>query len=54
VAVRTTRTADGEELASVEFFEDVPLLYLDDTRRPPGAYSHEVVIRKGSVLGFRD
>jgi hypothetical protein len=52
VAVATTRTAEGEVLASVEFLEDVALLYLDDARRPPGAYSHEVVIRKGSVLTF--
>lgn len=50
VAVSTTPSPDGEELASAEFLEDVALVYLDDTRRPPGAYSHEVVIRKGSVL----
>lgn len=52
VAVTTAKTPEGEVLASVEFLEDVALLYLDDTRRPPGAYSHEVVIRKGSVLRF--
>ena len=52
VAVTTTQVGEEEVLASVEFLEDVALLYLDDTRRPPGAYSHEVVIRKGSVLRF--
>jgi hypothetical protein len=52
VAVTTTKVDDDEVLASVEFLEDVALRYLDDTRRPPGAYSHEVVIRKGSVLRF--
>jgi len=52
VAVTTTKTDQGEVLASVEFLDDVALRYLDDTRRPPGAYSHEVVIRKGSVLRF--
>ena len=54
VAVTTTRTGEGEVLAAVEFLEDVALLYLDDPRRPPGAYSHEVVIRRGSVLRFGD
>jgi hypothetical protein len=52
VAVTTTKSDAREVLASVEFLEDVALLYLDDARRPPGAYSHEVVIRKGSVLRF--
>ena len=52
VLVTATKTAEGEVLASVEFLEDVALLYMDDTRRPPGAYSHEVVMRKGSVLRF--
>jgi len=52
VAVTTATAGDDEVLASVEFLDDVALLYLDDTRRTPGTYSHEVVIRKGSVLRF--
>ena len=52
VSVTTRKGAGYEELDSVEFLDDVALLYLDDVRRVPGAYSHEVVIRKGSVLRF--
>jgi hypothetical protein len=52
VSVTVSRGSDYEELESVEFLDDVTLHYLDDTRRPPGARSHEVVIRKGSVLRF--
>ena len=50
VAVAIRREPGFEELEAVEFLEDVTLRYLDDVRRPPGAYSHEVVIRRGSVL----
>ena len=52
VSVTTRKESGYEELESVEFLEDVALLYLDDARRPPGTHSHEVVIRKGSVLRF--
>ena len=47
----TTRTGPGcEELESVEFLDDITLRYLDDMSKPPGTHTHEVVIRKGSVL----
>lgn len=52
VSVTLRKVSDQEELESVEFLDDVTLLYLDDVRRPPGAHSHEVVIRRGSVLRF--
>jgi len=54
VWVTVKKASDYEELAAVEFLDDVPLFHLDDVRRPPGAYSHEVVIRKGSILRFAD
>jgi hypothetical protein len=52
VSVTLRRESDYEELASVEFLDDVALLYVDDMRKAPGKHSHEVVIRKGSVLRF--
>ena len=41
-----------EELASIEFLDEVVLRYLDDIRKPPGTFSHEIVIGKGSVFKF--
>ena len=52
VSVSSRKIEDGEELEAVEFLDDVALFYLDDMRRAPGKHSHEVVIRKGSVLRF--
>ena len=52
VSVTVRKESGYEELESVEFLDDVALLYLDDIRKPPGTRSHEVVIRKGSVLKF--
>src|SRR5262245_18816933 len=52
VAVTVRKEWGYEELESVDFLDDVTLLYLDDVRRPPGSHSHEVVIRKRSVLRF--
>ena len=52
LAVFIRREPGVEELETVEFLEDVILRYSEDVRRPPGAYSHEVVIRRGSVLDF--
>jgi hypothetical protein len=52
VSVTLRRESDDEELASVEFLDDVALVYVDDMRKAPGKHSHEVVIRKGSVLRF--
>ena len=34
----------------MEFLEDIVLRYLDDMAKPPGTHTHEVVIKKGSVL----
>ena len=39
-----------EELEAVEFLDDVVLRYLDDMSKPPGTHTHEVVVRKGSLL----
>jgi hypothetical protein len=45
------KKGDGyEELEVVEFLDDIVLRYLDDMSKPPGTHTHEVVIRKGSVL----
>jgi hypothetical protein len=52
VSVVVRRDDGYEELEAVEFLDDVTLLYLDDVRRAPGKHSHEVVIRRGSVLKF--
>jgi hypothetical protein len=52
VAVKVKRQGEAEELTSVEFLEDVTLRYLDDMSKAPGTVTHEVVIRKGSVLAL--
>jgi hypothetical protein len=48
--VDTKKAADYEELEALEFQEDVLLRYLDDMSKPPGTHTHEILIRKGSVL----
>lgn len=50
VTVTVHRTRGTEELACVEFVDDVALRYLDDITKPPGTHTHEVVIRKGSLF----
>jgi hypothetical protein len=50
VAVSVTRGPGYEELAAVEFLDDIVLRYLDDIRKPLGTHTHEIVVRKGSVL----
>lgn len=50
VSVTIRKGPDYEELESVAFLDDVTLRYLDDMSKPPGTHTHEVVIRKGSVL----
>jgi len=50
VLVVATKGQDYEELESVEFLDDTTLRYLDDMSKPPGTHTHEVIIRKGSVL----
>ena len=52
VTVEVTRGPGYEELAAVEFLDEVVLRYLDDIRKPPGTYSHEIVVCKGSVFKF--
>lgn len=54
VMVSTRKGPDHEELEAVEFLDDTTLRYLDDMRKPPGTHTHELVIRKGSVLRFAD
>ena len=39
-----------EEIASIEFVEDTVLRYLDDMSKPPGTVTHEILVKKGSVL----
>ena len=42
---------DDEELLAVEFLDDVTLRYVDDMfRHSPGESTHEILVRKGSVL----
>jgi hypothetical protein len=50
VSVRTKKGPGYEELESVEFLDDIVLRYLDDMAKPPGTHTHEVMVRKGSVL----
>lgn len=50
VSITVKKGPDYEELESVEFLDDVTLRYLDDMSKPPGTHTHEVIIRKGSVL----
>jgi TonB family protein len=50
VSVTLNRGPGYEELQSVEFSDDIVLRYLDDIGKPPGTHTHEVMIRKGSVL----
>lgn len=52
VTVDVTRGPGYEELAAVEFLDEIVLRYLDDIRKPPGTISHEIVIGKGSVFKF--
>jgi hypothetical protein len=39
-----------QELQAVEFLDDVVLRYLDDMSKPPGTHTHELLVRKGSVV----
>jgi hypothetical protein len=52
VTVDVTPGPGYEELAAVEFLDEIVLRYLDDIRKPPGTCSHEIVIGKGSVFKF--
>ena len=50
VSVRVKKGAGFEELEAVQFLDDIVLRYLDNMAKPPGTHTHEVVVRKGSVL----
>jgi hypothetical protein len=50
VEVTLRRSFGWEELAGVEFLDDVALRYLDDITKPPGRHTHEVIVRKDSVF----
>ena len=52
VTVDVNRGPGYQELAAVEFLDEIVLRYLDDIRKPPGSFSHEIVIGKGSVFTF--
>jgi hypothetical protein len=52
VRVDVRRGRGYEELAAVEFVEEIALRYLDDIRKPLGTFSHEVIIGRGSVFNF--
>jgi hypothetical protein len=52
VTVQVKKVGESEELTSVEFLEDVTLRYLDDMSKPPGTVTHEVLVKKGSILAF--
>ena len=52
VSVDVNRGPGYEELAAVEFLDEIALRYLDDIRKPLGTCSHEIVIGKGSVFKF--
>jgi len=50
VAVGLYKGPGFEELESVEFLDDIALRYRDDINKPTGIHTHEIIIRKGSVL----
>jgi hypothetical protein len=50
VSITIKSGPDYEELESITFLDDTTLRYLDDMSKPPGTHTHEVVVRKGSVL----
>ena len=50
VAIQTKKGPGYEELVSIEFLDDIVLRYLDDMSKPPGTHTHEILVRKGSVL----
>lgn len=50
VLVTVVKGDDYEELQSVEFRDDIALRYLDDMSKPPGTHTHELVVRRGSIL----
>lgn len=50
VFVTMKKDSGIEEVQSVEFLDDITLRYLDDMSKPPGTHTHEIIIRKGSVL----
>lgn len=50
VAVTVKKQSKYEELEAVEFLDDIVLRYLDDMSKPPGTHTHEVLIKRGSVL----
>jgi len=50
VRVTTRKVGPLEEVASVELMDDAVLRYLDDISKPPGTVTHELLLKKGSVL----
>jgi hypothetical protein len=50
LSVSIKKAGDYEELEAVEFLDDIVLRYLDDMAKGPGRYTHEILIKKGSVL----
>ena len=50
LAVKLKKGPDYQELEAIEFLDDATLRYLDDMSKPPGTHTHEVLVRKGSVL----
>jgi hypothetical protein len=50
LTVQVKKGPGYEELESVEFLDDIVLRYLDDMAKPPGTHTHELLVRKGSVL----
>jgi hypothetical protein len=50
VSVTTIKGPGYEELGAVEFLDDIVLRYLDDMAKPPGTHTHELLVRKGSIL----
>jgi hypothetical protein len=49
-----TKSIEGHELVvRVEFLDDITFQINTDARPSPGKYTHEIVIRKGSVLAFK-
>lgn len=51
--VAVAKSDGGVELTGVEFLDDVVLRYKVDIRsEDPGAHTHEIVIKKGSIFRF--
>ena len=53
-SLKVTSTPEGFEMESLEFLEDTVFRVNMNPKSEPGVYTHELVIKQGSVLLFKD